>query len=672
MSEQLDQRYAWLKEQIAQFDQAYYLNDSPLISDAQYDELFRELQAIEKNHPEWITIDSPTQKVSGSANQVFSEVVHGSPMLSLNNALTETELIAFDKRCRESLESSSVEYACELKFDGLAISLLYENSFLVRAATRGDGAVGENVTDNIKTISQIPQRLIGTNLPQRIEIRGEVFMTHENFRQLNEDQRNLGEKEFANPRNAAAGSLRQLDSKVTAQRALSFYAYGVGELVPDLWLPERHSDLMDQMIAMGLPVCEDRLIAYGYSELMQFFKNIESRREQLPFDIDGLVYKVNVYRLQQQLGYVSRAPRFAIAHKFPPQEAFTRVLAIEVQVGRTGAITPVARLEPVLVGGVTLTNATLHNEDEIIRKDVRIGDTVVVRRAGDVIPEVVMVVQEKRPIDAAVFRMPTHCPICDSQIRKLPGEAIARCTGGLFCNAQKLQSIIHFAHRRAMNIDGLGEKIVEQLIAEQLIRNPSDLYRLGLNALLRLNRMGEKLASNLLIAIEESKQCSLARVIFALGIRHVGETTAKDLAKHFGSLSAFIFADDKALLKVRDVGPVVAESIRDFLSQEHNIEVIEQLMACGINPIEKVSEEIKVTAFIGKTVVITGTLATLSRDQAKELLERAGAKVSGSVSSKTDFLLAGTDAGSKLDKAQTLGITIIDESEFLKLLAIEL
>jgi DNA ligase (NAD+) len=497
-------------------------------------------------------------------------------------------------------------------------------------------------------------------------------MTHDNFRQLNEDQRNLDEKEFANPRNAAAGSLRQLDSKISAQRALSFYAYGVGELFPHQWLPERHSDLMNQMINMGLPVCEDRCIAQGYTELMHFFQNIESRREQLPFDIDGVVYKVNAYGQQQQLGYVSRAPRFAIAHKFPPQEAFTRVLAIEVQVGRTGAITPVARLEPVLVGGVTLTNATLHNEDEIIRKDVRIGDTVVVRRAGDVIPEVVMVVQEKRPIDSSVFRMPTHCPICDSQITKLPGEAIARCTGGLFCNAQKLQSIIHFAHRRAMNIDGLGEKIVKQLIAEQLIRNPSDLYRLGLNALLRLNRMGEKLASNLLIAIEESKQCSLARVIFALGIRHVGETTAKDLAKHFRSLSAFILADEEALLKVRDVGPVVAESIRDFLSQGHNIEVIEQLMACGINPIEKGSEEIKVTAFNAKTVVITGTLDTLSRDQAKELLERAGAKVSGSVSSKTDFLLAGTDAGSKLEKAQTLGITTIDETEFLRILSIEI
>ncbi len=672
MLEQLDQRYAWLKEQISHFDQAYYLNDSPLISDAQYDELFRELQAIEKKYPEWITIDSPTQKVSGYVNQVFSEVVHGSPMLSLNNALSETELIAFDKRCREALESSTVEYACELKFDGLAISLLYENSFLVRAATRGDGTVGENVTANIKTISQIPHRLKGVDLPQRIEIRGEVFMTHEHFRHLNEDQRNLGEKEFANPRNAAAGSLRQLDSKVTAQRALSFYAYGVGELVPQQWLPERHSDLMDQMRALGLPVCEDRYIAHGYMELIHFFQKIESRREQLPFDIDGVVYKVNAYRLQQQLGYVSRAPRFAIAHKFPPQEAFTRVLAIEVQVGRTGAITPVARLEPVLVGGVTLTNATLHNEDEIIRKDVRIGDTVVVRRAGDVIPEVVMVVQDKRPIDAAVFRMPTHCPICDSQISKLPGEAIARCSGGLFCNAQKLQSIIHFAHRRAMNIDGLGEKIIEQLIAEQLIRNPSDLYRLGLNGLLRLNRMGEKLASNLLTAIEQSKQCSLARVIFALGIRHVGETTAKDLAKYFGSLNAFILADDITLLKVRDVGPVVAESIRDFLSEGHNIEVIEQLMACGINPIEKISEEIKVTEFIGKTVVITGTLAALSRDQAKELLEGAGAKVSSSVSSKTDYLLAGVDAGSKLEKAQTLGITIIDETEFFKLLNTDL
>jgi len=672
MLEQFDQRYAWLKEQIAQFDQAYYLNDSPLISDAHYDELFRELLAIEKNHPEWVTTDSPSQKVSGYVNQVFSEVRHGSPMLSLNNALTENELIAFDKRCREGLELSDVEYACELKFDGLAISLLYENSFLVRAATRGDGTVGENVTDNIKTISQIPHRLIGVDLPQRIEIRGEVFMTHQNFRQLNEDQRKLEEKEFANPRNAAAGSLRQLDSKITAQRALSFYAYGVGELVPTHWLPDRHSDLMNQMIAMGLPVCEDRCIAKGYSELIQFFQRIEGRREQLPFDIDGVVYKVNAHRLQQQLGHVSRAPRFAIAHKFPPQEAFTRILAIEVQVGRTGAITPVARLEPVLVGGVTLTNATLHNEDEISRKDVRIGDTVVVRRAGDVIPEVVMVVQEKRPADTTVFRMPTNCPICGSHITKLAGEAIARCSGGLFCNAQKLQSIIHFAHRRAMNIDGLGEKIVEQLIAENLIRNPSDLYRLGLNALLRLNRMGEKLASNLLTAIEDSKQCSLARVIFALGIRHVGETTAKDLAKHFGSLNAFILSDVEALLKVRDVGPIVAESIRDFLSKEHNIEVIEQLMACGINPIEKVSNEIKVTVFNGKTVVITGTLNTLSRDQAKELLERAGAKVSGSVSSKTDYLLAGADAGGKLEKAQTLGITIIDEAEFFKLIETEL
>ncbi len=668
MSEQLDQRYVWLKEQIAQFDLAYYLNDSPLIADAQYDELFRELQAIEKTHPEWISADSPTQKVSGYVNQVFSEVVHGSPMLSLNNALTESELIAFDKRCRESLEISEVEYACELKFDGLAISLLYENSYLVRAATRGDGTVGENVSDNVMTISQIPHRLIGSNLPQRIEIRGEVFMTHENFQQLNVDQRNSGDKEFANPRNAAAGSLRQLDPKITAQRSLSFFAYGIGELVPLQWLPKRHSELMDQMIAMGLPVCEDRCIAHGINELLQFFQKIQASRDQLPFDIDGVVYKVNTYRLQQQLGYVSRAPRFAVAHKFPPQEAFTKILAIEVQVGRTGAITPVARLEPVLVGGVTLTNATLHNEDEILRKDVRVGDTVVVRRAGDVIPEVVMVAQEKRPIDATVFRMPSVCPICESQIRKLPGEVIARCTGGLFCNAQKLQSIIHFAHRRAMNIDGLGEKIVEQLIAEQLIRNPSDLYRLGLNALLRLNRMGEKLATNLLTAIDQSKQSSLARVIFALGIRHVGETTAKDLGKYFGSLNSFILADEEELLKVRDVGPVVAQSIRDFLSQAHNIEVIEQLMACGINPIEKVSEEIRIKAFIGKTVVITGTLSTLSRDQAKELLERAGAKVAGSVSSKTDYLLAGSDAGSKLEKAQSLGISILDEASFFELL----
>jgi DNA ligase (NAD+) len=590
------------------------------------------------------------------------------PMLSLQNALDEVELLAFDKRCREGLGVEQIEYSCELKFDGLAISLLYENGFLIRAATRGDGMVGENVTDNIKTIAQIPWKLQGENLPRRIEIRGEVFMTHEDFRKLNAQQRELSEKEFANPRNAAAGSLRQLDAKITAKRSLSFFAYGIGELFPTSWLPQSHVALMQQLMAFGMPVSSEHCEAKGVEELLAFYRRVGLQREALPYEIDGVVYKVNAFDQQQQLGYVSRAPRFAIAHKFPPQEAFTKVLAIEVQVGRTGAITPVARLEPVLVGGVTLMNATLHNEEEISRKDVRVGDFVVVRRAGDVIPEVVMVLKDRRPENTQVFQMPIQCPICKSLIEKLPGEVIARCTGGLFCNAQKLQSITHFAHRRAMHIDGLGEKIVEQLITENLIRNPADLYRLGLNALIGLNRMGEKLASNLLQAIEKSKQTTLARVIFALGIRHVGETTAKDLAKHFGSLTGFMSAQEDELLKVRDVGPVIVQSIHNFLAQPHNIEVIEQLMACGINPIEEILPINKEGVFFNKTIVITGTLPTLSRDQAKEILEQAGAKVSGAVSAKTDYLLAGSEAGSKLDKAQALGITIISEEEFLMML----
>lgn len=667
MVQTIAQHYAWLIEQIAAHDRAYYLQDSPLISDAQYDVLYKELIEIEKQHPYLISSDSPSKKVGGYSNEVFSPVKHGSPMLSLNNALTEEELIAFDKRCREGLELEVIEYACELKYDGLAISLLYEKGSLTRAATRGDGTIGENVTANIKTIQQIPHQLKG-NYPERIEIRGEVFMTHENFKKLNEDQRYMGDKEFANPRNAAAGSLRQLDPKVTSMRSLSFFAYGVGELSPSQLSPNSHSELMAKFDLMGLPVSPDRCVAKGLEQVLAFFDQIKQRRDQLLFDIDGVVYKVNAYYQQNQLGYVSRAPRFAIAHKFPPEEAYTKVIAIEVQVGRTGAITPVARLEPVQVGGVVLTNATLHNEDEILRKDVRVGDTVIVRRAGDVIPEVVMVLKEHRIKGAAKFQMPTHCPICQSAIEKSTGEIIARCTGGLFCSAQKLQSILHFAHRRAMNIDGLGEKIVVQLIQENIIRNPADLYRLGLNALLTLNRMGEKLASNLLQAIESSKQSSLARVIFALGIRHVGETTAKDLAKYFGSMTTFIHAKDEDLLKVRDVGPVVVNSIKNFFAQNHNIEVIEQLMACGINPIEKASGDQVVEAFSNKTVVLTGTLPTLSRDQAKELLEIAGAKVSGSVSSKTDFILAGTDAGSKLEKAQALGVRIIDETEFLEML----
>ena len=668
MDEEIAQRYLWLIDQVASHDQAYYLEDNPIVSDAQYDELVNEIKEIENRFPHSINPRSPTQKVGGYSNKVFSPVTHGTPMLSLNNALTEPELINFDKRCKEALGLHDIEYSCELKFDGLAISLLYENGFLVRAATRGDGSVGENVTDNVKTISAIPHQLKGTNIPQRIEVRGEVFMTHEDFRLLNEEQKKNGLREFANPRNAAAGSLRQLDPKITAQRSLSFFTYGLGELLPSSWLPSKHSDLIQQFIQIGLPVCEHRCTALGINELLVFFQSILNSRDNLPFDIDGVVYKVNSYQDQQKLGFVSRAPKFAIAHKFPPQEAYTKVLAIEVQVGRTGAITPVARLEPVNVGGVTVTNATLHNEDEVLRKDVRVGDIVVVRRAGDVIPEVLMALKDKRIDDLPVFQMPQNCPICQSQIEKLPGEVIARCTGGLFCNAQKLQSIIHFAHRRAMNIDGLGEKIVEQLVNENLIRNPADLYKLGFSSLLGLQRMGDKLASNLLESIENSKNTTLARLIFALGIRHVGEATAKDLAYHFGSMDAFMAAAEDELLKVHDVGPVIVQSIHNFMSQPHNREVIEQLMACGINPQEVKREEVQESFFKNKTVVLTGTLPSLTRDQAKEMLEKVGAKVAGSVSKKTDFLLAGADAGSKLEKANELGVRVIDEQELMNLL----
>jgi DNA ligase (NAD+) len=667
----LSSRYQWLKEQISIHDTNYYLNDSPTISDAEYDALYRELVQIEVVHPEWISQDSPTQKVGGYSNEVFSPVTHGAPMLSLNNALTESELIAFDKRCQEGLEREDIEYSCELKFDGLAISILYEHGILVRAATRGDGAVGENVTDNIKTIKQIPKKLFGDYLPERIEVRGEVFMTHADFNTLNEFAKDNGDKIFANPRNAAAGSLRQLDSSITAQRSLSFFAYGYGELSPASWLPENHSQLLDRFKDMGLPVSHYRTIAVGVRELLSFFNSIEHERQLLPFDIDGVVYKVNSYEQQNQLGFVSRAPRFAVAHKFPPQEALTKVLAIDVQVGRTGAITPVARLEPVVVGGVTVTNATLHNEDEVLRKDVRIGDTVFVRRAGDVIPEIVRVSIENRPRDTQIFKMPTHCPICYSFIEKVDGETIARCTGGLFCSAQKLQTITHFAHRRAMNIDGLGEKLADQLISAGLINNPADLYKLGLNALVTLDRMNskdKKLASNLLKAIEDSKNTTLPRLIFALGIRHVGETTAKDLAKHFGSMNALMDASVEDLLAVHDVGPVIVQSIQNFFAQSHNREVVEQLIACGINPIQESQESKRISELFGKTVVLTGTLPSLSRDEAKLILENAGAKVSGSVSKKTDYVLAGSEAGSKLEKAQELGITILSEQDLRRML----
>ncbi len=659
-------RYYYLQKELARLEHAYYVLDQPLVPDAEYDRLYRELLDLESRHPEWVTPDSLSQRVGGTPLKEFMEVKHSVPMLSLNNAFEEAELIGFDRRCREGLGLDRVEYACELKFDGLAISLRYENGILVQAATRGDGASGEDVTSNIRTIRAIPLKLQGSDWPSVIEVRGEVFMHRTDFEKMNKIAAANGEKEFANPRNAAAGSLRQLDSKITARRPLSFFAYGLGALEPSQWLPSTHSGLLTQYEALGLPVCRERIVVDSPEGLMKFYTEIAAKRPQLPYEIDGVVYKVNSFSEQQQLGYVSRAPRFAIAHKYPAQEEITTVLGIDVQVGRTGAITPVARLAPVLVGGVTVTNATLHNEDEVRRKDVRIGDTVVVRRAGDVIPEVVSVVLDRRPADVYAFIMPTRCPVCESHIERLSDEAVARCSGGLFCAAQRKQALLHFAQRRAMDIEGLGDKIVDQLVDLNLVRTPADLYRLGFTALVNMERMGEKSADNLLQAIAQSKKTTLARFIFGLGIRHVGESTAKDLARHFGDVHALMDAQMDELLMVNDVGPVVADSIVSFMSEPHNREVIEQLLASGIEFQQE--EQIATVDLSGKTFVLTGTLPTLSRDQAKQMLEAAGAKVAGSVSQKTSFVVAGTEAGSKLDKATELGIPILDEAALLKLL----
>ena len=669
MSSDLAVRYAWLKEQIALNDHAYYINDSPLIPDIEYDKLYRELLSIEETHSEWVTPDSPSQRVSGSASNTFNPVTHGIPMLSLNNALDDEEAIAFDRRCREGLNKADIEYSCELKFDGLAISLIYRNGVLERASTRGDGAVGEDVTANVRTIRAIPLKLLGKDVPELIEVRGEVFMRHQDFLSINEKAIASGSKIFANPRNAAAGSLRQLNPLITAQRPLSFYAYGIGEVLPSNWMPASHNLLMTKYQSLGLSVCDERAVVIGVEGLLGFFRSVGLKRDTLPYDIDGVVYKVNKYAEQIDLGFVSRAPRFAIAHKFPAQEALTKVLGIDVQVGRTGAITPVARLEPVSVGGVTVTNATLHNEDEIRRKDVRIGDTVVVRRAGDVIPEVVSVMLDLRPLNVIQFEMPTHCPICSSHIEKIEGEAIARCSGGLFCPAQRKQALIHFAQRRAMDIEGLGEKVVEQLVDLNIVHTPADLYKIKLETLISLDRMGEKSANNLLLAINNSKQCTLPRLIYALGIRHVGEATAKDLAKYFKNIEAFTLSTEEDLLKINDVGPTVAASIMSFMAESHNRDVINQLVSLGVLPrVESIDESVNSLKLAGKTFVLTGTLPSLSRESAKEMLENQGAKVAGSVSSKTSYVVAGSDAGSKLEKALELGIEVLDEAQMVALL----
>lgn len=661
-------RANWLRTELNRHNHAYHVLDHPTIPDAEYDKLFLELQTLEAVHPELVVADSPTRRVGAAPLSQFAQVRHSVPMLSINNGFSDDDIIAFDRRTREVLKTDSmVDYAVELKFDGLAINLRYEDGVLVQAATRGDGATGENVTASIRTVRAIPLRLHTDHPPKVIDVRGEVLMFKSDFAKLNARQREAGQKEFANPRNAAAGSLRQLDSRITAKRTLRFFAYGIG-LLDGADMPASHSDLLDWYVTLGIPVCEERAVVLGAQGLLGFFHDIEKKRPQLPYEIDGVVYKVNRTDAQLKLGFVSRAPRYALAHKFPAEEAMTIVQDIGVQVGRTGAITPVARLAPVSVGGVTVTNATLHNEDEVRRKDIQIGDTVIVRRAGDVIPEVVAFVPELRPTDARQFVMPSVCPVCGSPIIRLEEEAIARCSGGwVKCAAQRKGGLLHFVSRRAMDVEGLGDQLVEQLVDKQVIKTAADLYKLGLTSLAALDRMAGKSAQNALNALEKSKSTTLARFIYALGIRHVGESTAKELARHFGNLDALLHASEDQLLAVADVGPVVARSIMMFVADPLNMELIQQLRAAGVNWSEGVSEN-KPVPLQGKTFVLTGTLPTLSRDAAAEMIDAAGGKVAGSVSKKTSYVVAGEDAGSKLVKAQELGVSIIDEAGLLQLL----
>ncbi|MFA5170881.1 MAG: NAD-dependent DNA ligase LigA [Sulfuriferula sp.] len=665
---EIKNRIDTLRQQLEYHNYLYYVLDAPDVSDAEYDKLFRELQDLEQQYPQFITSTSPTQRVGGAAVSEFTQTTHSTPMLSLNNAFSDDEVIAFDRRVREAAGVAEVTYAVEPKFDGLAINLVYEHGQFAMGTTRGDGYVGEDVTVNLRTIRAIPLTLATTVPPSRIEIRGEVLMLKADFQALNLAQREQGLKEFANPRNAAAGSLRQLDPRITATRGLHFFAYGVG-LCEGYDMPATHSAMMRQLAEWHLPVARQIDTTRGVNGLLGYYQRIGVAREQLPFDIDGVVYKVDDFALQTQIGFVARAPRFAIAHKFPAQEATTVVLDIDVQVGRTGAITPVARLVPVSVGGVTVTNATLHNEDEIRRKGIMIGDSVNVRRAGDVIPEVVSVVLSRRPSDAREFVMPTQCPVCGSHIVRSEDEAIARCTGGLYCPAQRKQALWHFASRRAMDIDGLGEKLIEQLVDANLVHHPADLYRLGLLSLVNLERMAEKSAHNILAAIEKSKHTTLARFIYALGIRHVGEQTAKDLARYFGNLDALMGADEATLLLVPEVGNVVANSILQFFAEQHNRTVIELLIASGVHwPAVVSADNVIYSPLNGSVFVVTGTLPNLSRDEAKAKIEALGGKVAGSVSKKTDYVVAGADPGSKFIKAQELGIKIIDEAELINIL----
>jgi len=657
-----------LRDQLNHHSYQYYVLDDPEIPDVQYDRLYRELQSLEAQYPDLITNDSPTQRVGDKPLDGFTQVKHEVPMLSLDNVFNEEELSEFNKRLQQRLDNDDeISFAAEPKLDGLAVSLLYEKGLLVRAGTRGDGSTGENITQNIRTIHSIPLKLLGENIPDILEVRGEVFMPKAGFEKLNQTARDNDEKQFANPRNAAAGSLRQLDPKVTAKRPLAMYCYAVGRVDGGAQL-STHSEMLDQLKQWGLPLCNERQTVNGVQGCLDYFKQMSELRDSLSYEIDGIVYKVNSIKLQKELGFVARAPRWAIAHKFPAQEEITRVNAIEFQVGRTGAITPVARLDPVFVGGVTVSNATLHNMDEVNRKDVRVGDQVIIRRAGDVIPEVVRVVPGSRRLKARKIQLPDVCPVCGSEIEQEEGEAIARCSGGLFCGAQRKESIKHFASRKAMDVDGLGDKLVEQLVDEGCIDHMDDLYTLTVDKISGLERMGEKSATNLIDALQESKHTSLNRFIYALGIREVGEATALTLANHFTTLDAIKAADEESLQKVEDVGPVVAAHIVRFFKQPHNLEVIEKLLNSGIHwdVIEAVVAEEQTLE--GKTFVITGTLTEMTRDDAKKALQARGAKVTGSVSKKTNYVVVGDNAGSKATKAEQLGVEMLDETALIKLL----
>lgn len=669
MSQQIQDKLNQLRETLHYHGVKYYVEDSPEIPDAEYDRLMRELLDIEAQHPELISQDSPSQRVGGAPLSAFESVAHEIPMLSLDNAFDDSELNSFHKRMSDRLPLAKFDaFCCEPKLDGLAVSLLYENGVLVQAATRGDGATGENITENVRTIKAIPLKLYGDGWPARIEVRGEVFMPKAGFEKLNEQALKKGEKVFVNPRNAAAGSLRQLDSKITATRPLSFYAYSVG-VVEGATLSKSHYERFLQLKGWGLPMCPETRLVGTLDEVKAYYQDILARRDELGYEIDGVVIKVDDVSLQEQLGFVARAPRWAIAYKFPAQEEITTLNEVEFQVGRTGAITPVAKLEPVFVGGVTVSNATLHNADEIARLGVMIGDCVMIRRAGDVIPQIVSVVTERRPDDAREIIFPTHCPVCNSEVERVAGEAVARCSGGLVCQAQRKEALKHFVSRKALDVDGLGDKVIEQLVDREMVETPADLFKLSAGVLTVLDRMGPKSAQNVVDALNKSKETSLPRFLYSLGIREVGEATAANLAQHFKTLEAVKSATHEQLIEVQDIGAIVASHITAFFAQEKNLNVIDELIEQGVcwAEIEDKGDDVP-QPLAGKTVVLTGTLSQLSRNDAKAALQNLGAKVTGSVSKKTDILFAGENAGSKLAKAQELGIEVRSEQDLIEML----